>query len=77
MNRYDVNTTNTFQLLNTLGETIKNKEFSVRDEIKNFKSDKLPVNLIVNPKEGGFHWSCFHFTNDGKNIGLIRIVYLL
>ena len=80
-NRFGVNTTSNFQILQWAKQLkVKNFHVLLRDEIKDFNSKKLPVNLIVNidpKKEGGVHWSYFCIAEDRKNIGLIHMVYFL
>ena len=72
LNRYGINTTNNFQLLHW-AKKLKIKNFSVlmRDEIKDFKFTKLPVNIIVNidpKKEGGGSLVLFSYYNKWKKI---------
>ena len=70
LNKYGVNSTNNFQLLHYAKQLkIPNFTILMRDEIKSYKSNKLPINIITNihtSKENGVHWSAFHIDKNNN-----------
>ena len=70
LHKYGTDTTNNFQLLNWAKQLkIKNFHVLMKDEIKEIKPTKKPLNIITNnntSKQDGSHWSAFHINNKGE-----------